>query len=234
MYRKNQFTVYKQLTRFMKRMIYCTGWRPTVQSSWPSYGLYYQQQSMFDVSSQSFSSSSHHLWLNTFLKLSKHKFTKPTEKTDFSCKTKTSKESHDCTTHNNSISGPKRYIYSSWHDSSVGLVSWLCYSSDFELHHIFSLYCRLLTQAYEQQANGKKDQQVSMTFIQPSRFPKVFYVIINLFLLCEKQTNKKNLFKFSKLVSFLRILMTVHSCWCVIGSGDARNSGSVLVSMLLL
>jgi len=100
-------------------------------------------------------------------KLSKHKFTKPTEKTDFSCKTKTSKESHDCTTHNNSISGPKRYIYSSGHDSSVGLVSWLCYSSDFELHHIFSLYCRLLTQAYEQQANGEKDQQVSMTFIQP-------------------------------------------------------------------
>lgn len=37
MYRNNQYTVYKQLTRFMKQMIYWTGWRPTVQSSPPSW-----------------------------------------------------------------------------------------------------------------------------------------------------------------------------------------------------
>lgn len=34
MYRKNQFTVYKQLTRFNEANdLYCTGWRPTGQSS---------------------------------------------------------------------------------------------------------------------------------------------------------------------------------------------------------
>lgn len=35
MYRKNQFTVYKQLTGFMKQMIYHTEWRPTFQSNDP-------------------------------------------------------------------------------------------------------------------------------------------------------------------------------------------------------
>lgn len=45
-----------------------------------------------------------------------------------------------------------------------------CASSDFELHHIFSLLCRLRAQAYEQQVNGANNQHLSMTFIQPSRF----------------------------------------------------------------
>lgn len=40
----------------------------------------------------------------------------------------------------------------------------------FELHHVSSLYCRLLTQAYEEQANGAKEQHVSVTFIQPFPF----------------------------------------------------------------
>lgn len=40
------------------------------------------------------------------------------------------------------------------------------------LHHIEVFHCRLLTQAYEQQANGEKEQ-VSMIFVQPSRFSLV-------------------------------------------------------------
>lgn len=198
MYRKNQFTVYKQLTRIMKEMIYCTGWRPTVQSSWTSYIVYYQKsnKAVYQVecvlsgiqllckavvTEYSVQTQVHKIyWENRFSHVKQKQARKATIA--------------------QLIIIPylvwKTYIYSSGHDSSVGIASWLCYSSDFELHHIFSLHCRLPTQAYEQQANGEKDQQVSMSFIQPSGFS-----LHNQPFSLQK-TENINPFKFFKLVSF--------------------------------
>lgn len=150
MYRKKQFTVYKQLTRFMKRMIYCTGWRPTVQSSWHvpnsnKAGLPgFQCVCDWTVSVQNTSSQKSHV------------------KTK-----KTSKESHDCTTHNNnSTSGPNRNIYSRGRFSRnrfmccvflLYITSSVCTAGDS--HGLMNSKQML-----------KRDQQVSMIFVQPSRF----------------------------------------------------------------
>ena len=64
-----------------------------------------------------------------------------------------------------------------------------------------------------------------------------FHFVINL-LLCDKTKQKKHklLQVFATCELFtnqLRGRSRVHSCRCVVGSGDASNSGSVLVSMLL-
>lgn len=143
---------------------------------------------------------------------------------------KTSRESHNCTTHYNAISGPKGTF--TVVDTTVQQESFHgCYSSDSESHHIFSLYCRLLTQAYEQQANGEKDRQVSdfytafkisMFFTSLSTYSLLTTANTNILTLIKHQTLKV---QYSKLMSFNQSVLSddvLHSCRCVIGSGDAK------------
>lgn len=92
----------------------------------------------------------------------------------------TSKEIHNCTTHNIICVPNGTFTAEDTTDRSVGLLPCAVLFFTLWMTSHFNVYCRLLTQAYEQQADGRMDQHDHLYSLWS--FPRAFSVKITLSL----------------------------------------------------